>query len=134
MFLLWERKIMGWNESESKSTQRFEGFEMKAETMSFSFENMGLEVVTAAGKKKSVLDGVTGQIKHSQLVAVMGPSGAGKTTFMNALCGRAYYGKTTGTIKINGESDEILRHRKRVGFVPQDDIVHDDLTVRELRV
>jgi ABC-type multidrug transport system ATPase subunit len=34
-------------------------------------------------------------------------------------------------VLINGKKDKILKHRKRVGFVPQDDIVHDDLTVEE---
>ena len=47
------------------------------------------------------------------------------------LCGRAYYGTMTGALRINGEPGRILDHRKRVGFVPQDDIVHDDLTVEE---
>ena len=36
--------------------------------------------------------GVTGEFAPKKVAAIMGPSGAGKTTFMNALCGRAYYG------------------------------------------
>ena len=36
--------------------------------------------------------GVTGEFRPKRVAAIMGPSGAGKTTFMNALCGRAYYG------------------------------------------
>jgi ABC-type multidrug transport system ATPase subunit len=60
--------------------------------------------------------------------STLGPSGAGKTTFMNVLSGRAFYGTTEGTVKINGRDARILDHRHRVGFVPQDDIVHDDLT------
>ena len=79
---------------------------------------------------------------------------------LNALCGRAYYGKVTGTIKINGNNSLIEEHKpvsesfvlthamflsfgfiilfiiitcvtKTVGFVPQDDIVFPELTVRE---
>ena len=42
--------------------------------------------------KKMVLSGVTGCINCGEVTAVMGPSGAGKTTFLNALSGKAYYG------------------------------------------
>ena len=55
------------------------------------------------GLTKTVLQGVSGQIEASTLVAVMGPSGAGKTTFMNTLCGRAFYGTVTGSIRINNQ-------------------------------
>jgi ABC-type multidrug transport system ATPase subunit len=83
------------------------------------------------GTGKTVLQGVSGSIKSGSLVAVMGPSGAGKTTLMNVMCGRAHYGTVSGEMKLNGMSDNIIRHRKKVGFVPQDDTVHDDLTVYE---
>ena len=34
----------------------------------------------------------SGEFRPKKVAAIMGPSGAGKTTFMNALCGRCYYG------------------------------------------
>ena len=37
----------------------------------------------------------------------------------------------TGTLTLNGKVDRISNHRDIMGFVPQDDVVHDDLTVRE---
>ena len=111
---------LGGDTAEIRLAKKFAGFDPKKETMSFEFTNLGLVVNTANGSKK-VLDGVSGEIRHSTLVAVMGPSGAGKTTFMNTLCGRAFYGEVTGSIKINGVADRILRHRASVGFVPQDD-------------
>ena len=39
-----------------------------------------------------VLQGVTGHVRSGEVTAVMGPSGAGKTTFLNTLSGKAYYG------------------------------------------
>ena len=66
------------------------------------------------------------------LVNNRGPSGGGKTTFMNALSGRASYGVVTGEVSLNGVAgDTIGKFPSLVGFVPQDDIMHDDLTVYE---
>ena len=50
---------------------------------------------------------------------------------MNVLCDRAGYGTTSGNLTLNGRVDRISNHRDIMGFVPQDDVVHDDLTVRE---
>jgi ABC-type multidrug transport system ATPase subunit len=107
-------------------------FDYKRERVNFEFENLGLEVPTPKGPK-TVLKGVSGKINSGTLVAVMGPSGCGKTTFMNVLCGRAFYGKPTSgsVVKINGGKDEIMNYRNKIGFVPQDDVVHDTLTVQE---
>jgi ABC-type multidrug transport system ATPase subunit len=50
---------------------------------------------------------------------------------LNALCGRAFYGETTGIVKVNGRVSTIEDHSDAVGFVPQDDIMYAELTVRE---
>lgn len=50
---------------------------------------------------------------------------------MNTLCGRAYYGNVGGYIFVNGQEETINRCIDVVGFVPQDDIVFAELTVRE---
>merc|ERR1712151_1049885 len=49
----------------------------------------------------------------------------------NALCGRASYGNVTGSIKINGREGGVQEFPKLVGFVPQDDVMHADLTVEQ---
>ena len=55
----------------------------------------------------------------------MGPSGAGKTTFLNTLSGRATYGTPTGVLKVNGKPCDLTgggvldRWGSIVGFVPQ---------------
>lgn len=94
----------------------------------FEFDKLGLKI---KGSGKSVLDGVTGQIKSSHVTAVMGPSGAGKSTFVTTLAGKAYYGDPQGTIKINGKIRPLNDFKKVVGFVPQEDIMMRDLTVKE---
>ena len=52
-------------------------------------------------------------------------AGAGKTSFMNAISGRAYYAKRTGTMLVNDRNIDIPELGGHVGFVPQDDVVHD---------
>jgi ABC-type multidrug transport system ATPase subunit len=48
---------------------------------------------------------------------------------MNAILGRAPYANVSGTISVNGIKNGLLNARNSVGFVPQDDICHTDLTV-----
>ena len=74
---------------------------------------------------------MTGKLSPGRVTAVMGPSGAGKTTFLNALAGKAYHSYTTGIVLINGKPDPIKCYKKVIGFVAQDDIVHGNLTVEE---
>jgi len=88
----------------------------------FTYTDLTL-TVQAAGKPKVVVDHVSGAVPAATMTAVMGPSGAGKTSFMNVLCDRAGYGTTSGTLTLNGTPDRISNHRDIMGFVPQDDIV-----------
>ncbi|XP_061368742.1 putative white-brown complex homolog protein 30 [Gastrolobium bilobum] len=87
--------------------------------------------LTLSGKRKHLLRCVTGKIMPGRVSAVMGPSGAGKTTFLSALAGKARGCTMTGSILINGKPDSIHCYQKIIGFVPQDDIVHGNLTVEE---
>lgn len=64
-------------------------------------------------------------------VFMTGGSGAGKTSLLNALCGRSHYGTTNGIIHVNGKITNIEDCIDTMGFVPQDDIVYAELTVRE---
>jgi ABC transport system ATP-binding/permease protein len=70
--------------------------------------------------------------EHSgQLIAVMGGSGVGKSTLLNILNGNIVVQQ--GEIKIN--QFDINRNKKEIegliGFVPQDDLLFEDLTVWE---
>ena len=94
------------------------------------FKDLSLSV--EIGKKKvNVVDRVSGRIRGKTMTALMGGSGAGKTSLLNALCGRAHYGETTGEIYLNGHKIDLQKHIDCIGFVPQDDIVYPELTVRE---
>ncbi|TPX72646.1 hypothetical protein SpCBS45565_g00404 [Spizellomyces sp. 'palustris'] len=93
--------------------------------INFKFENLGLKLKGG----KTVLDGVNGEIKAGRLTAIMGPSGAGKTTFMNVLMGKV--SRTHGKLHINNREAEMHTYKKIIGYVPQEDIMLRELTVRE---
>ena len=87
------------------------------------------------GKKnarKRICNDVSLTIKPNEFVAIIGGSGAGKTTLLNCLAGIT--GFSVGEIYINGESitnaDKNLR--SLIGYVPQQDIVYDTLTLERM--
>lgn len=79
-----------------------------------------------------VVDEVSFSILPGEMVAIMGPSGAGKTSVLTTLAG--YTPPTSGHVLIDGLS--LYRHydvfRSAVGYVPQDDVMHRALTVEEV--
>ncbi|KAL6769007.1 hypothetical protein ACKKBF_B17105 [Auxenochlorella protothecoides x Auxenochlorella symbiontica] len=106
----------------------FRAFNSIRPRLHIEFRNLGLELHDG----RTILSGVTGRFEHSKVSAVMGPSGAGKTTFLSVLMGQSSsHGKTMGSLRINGRSVGIPDLQSVVGFVPQEDLVHEDLTVRE---
>jgi ABC-type multidrug transport system ATPase subunit len=85
-------------------------------------------VTTKEGRR--LLDGIGFALAERSLLAVIGPSGAGKSTLLRALTGVRPADQGTVTYDgrdLYGHYDE-LRHR--IGLVPQDDILHPQLTVR----
>ena len=81
------------------------------------------------GSARPVLQNVTGSIDRGSLVAVMGGSGAGKSTFVNVLMGKTNH--TGGQVSVNNIPGKLKRYKKVTGYVPQDDIVLPELTVYE---
>jgi ABC transport system ATP-binding/permease protein len=94
-----------------------------------TIEANGIVVLAPNGKR--LLDPVSLTVFPSELVALMGPAGAGKTTLLKALNG--YTRPVEGKVLFNGHSlyDYYDRFRQQMGYVPQDDIVHPQLTVRQ---
>ena len=118
--------------SDIGSATPMQGFNEKiryTSPVSIEFDNLGM---TLKSNNQVVLEGVTGEFPPGSLVALMGPSGGGKSTFLNALANRAPYGDVSGMVSLNGVAGETIgKYPRLVGFVPQDDIMHDDLTVYE---
>jgi len=88
-------------------------------------------VKTIKNQKKylNICNDVSLSIHPGELVAIIGGSGAGKTTFMNAISG--YQQPTSGQVLINGEKlyETYDALKNSIGYVPQQDIVYDNLTL-----
>jgi ABC-type multidrug transport system ATPase subunit len=84
-----------------------------------------------AAAPRALLSDISIRLMPATLTAVAGPSGAGKTTLMRLLSGQST--ATSGCVFYNGADLAAYReaHAPLMGFVPQDDIVHLDLSVRE---
>nr|GMC79652.1 putative white-brown complex homolog protein 30 [Ipomoea batatas] len=97
-------------------------------TLEIAFKDL---TITLKKKNIHLMRSVTGKMMPGRVAAVMGPSGAGKTTFLTAVLGKITGCAITGSILINGKDVSIQCYRKIIGFVAQDDIVHGNLTVEE---
>jgi ABC transport system ATP-binding/permease protein len=80
---------------------------------------------------KTLLDNISIAARPGMLTAVIGPSGAGKSTFARLVAG--YTHPTNGTVSFEGHNvhAEYASLRSRIGMVPQDDVVHGQLTVKQ---
>jgi ABC-type multidrug transport system ATPase subunit/ABC-type multidrug transport system permease subunit len=85
------------------------------------------EGVTMDVGDKQILAETTLSIEPGQLVAFIGESGSGKTTLLKALAGVT--SPSGGSIDVNGEP--VSSRLTDIGYLPQDEIVHPDLSVRE---
>eukprot|EP00435_Cladocopium_sp_Y103_P053813 s953_g17.t1 len=94
---------------------------------SVSFEDISLELPSG----DTILSGVSGEFRAGRMCAIMGPSGAGKTSLMNVLCGKASYATVSGVVRFNGQEGDFDDYKTVMGFVPQEDVVHEGLTVGE---
>ncbi len=79
----------------------------------------------------TLIDDVSFTVFSGEVVAVVGPSGSGKTTLINAINGIAP--ADSGQVLMNGEPfhGQVAQDRSLVGIVPQDDLVHAELSVEE---
>ncbi|MFF9213210.1 MULTISPECIES: FHA domain-containing protein [unclassified Streptomyces] len=99
------------------------------DTGEVSLDVQDLTVAVDRGRK-TLLDHVSFPVGQKCLLAVVGPSGAGKSTLLGALTGQRP--ADHGTVLYDGRDlyRDYAELRQRIGLVPQDDILHPQLTVR----
>jgi ABC transport system ATP-binding/permease protein len=80
---------------------------------------------------KELLDGISLTARPGTLTAIIGGSGAGKTTLSRLIAG--YTRPSAGNVTFEGHDihAEYATMRSRIGMVPQDDVVHRQLTVNQ---
>ena len=98
-----------------------------------SVDAVNVSVIRGTGDKAQVtLNKVSVSVGPGELVSIIGGSGAGKSTLLSCMCG--YLTPTDGNVLINGADlysnfDEL---KAMIGYVPQEDIVYDNLTVYDM--
>ncbi len=91
-----------------------------------SFENVSYNL-----NGKQILSNIQGVAQPGQLMAIMGASGAGKTSCLDILARKNKRGVVEGNIYVNGEKTSDADFRNLVGFVDQEDTMLPTLTVHE---
>jgi ABC transport system ATP-binding/permease protein len=100
-----------------------------ADSSQVAFAAIGLSVELNSGLV--LLDDVSFALEGAKLLGVVGPSGSGKSTLLGALTGVRPAGRghvIYGGRDVYAEYDSV---RRRIGFVPQDDLVQPELTIRQ---
>lgn len=82
-------------------------------------------------KKLQLLCDVSGAFRPGILTALMGVSGAGKTTLMDVLCGRKTGGTIEGDVRIGGYPKVHDTFARISGYCEQNDIHSPNITVEE---
>ena len=93
---------------------------------SLYFENVTYEL-----NGKHILLGIQGVAHPGEVTAIMGASGAGKTTFLDILARKNKRGEVNGDFFVNGEKVTDHDFKSVVGFVDQEDTMLPTLTVHE---
>ncbi len=90
-----------------------------------------VDLVVTVGRGRRILDEVGFALEPSSVLAVVGPSGSGKSTLLNALTG--FRPAESGNVAFDGRDVYATYEdlRSRMGLVPQADILHTQLSVRQ---
>lgn len=99
--------------------------------MTFKWENILIRVLHN-GKYRNLVNGLSGSLVEGEICAIMGPTGGGKTTLMNALYGIAPSNShTQGSVMYNNSKRRFKEWNRMVGYVKQSDMLNEKLTPKE---
>ena len=105
-----------------------DSFDLKIEQGSIELKNVTLSYI---GQKGSALNNISLSIPSGQITALVGPSGAGKTSILNLI--PRFYDPNNGELLIDNQdikNTTIKSLRSKIALVSQEPILFDD-TVRE---
>lgn len=104
-----------------------------AQMHGISLRACGINKFVGSGRKrKQILQDVNCEIQGNEFVAIIGGSGAGKTTLMNAISG--FEPDFEGNVFCNGIdlAEQFQNLKNIIGFVPQQDIIYENLTLKRM--
>eukprot|EP01101_Sappina_pedata_P004816 TRINITY_DN2092_c0_g1_i2.p1 TRINITY_DN2092_c0_g1~~TRINITY_DN2092_c0_g1_i2.p1 ORF type:complete len:648 (-),score=245.09 TRINITY_DN2092_c0_g1_i2:107-2050(-) len=113
-------------------------FRMLRNPLTLTWENVNYIIPQTIGclpgrrkvVEKQILFNVSGCVKPGELLAIMGSTGAGKSTMLDVLCDRKKRSMVSGEILLNGQ-DRTDSFTRLAAYVTQDDCLLPNLTVRE---
>ncbi len=137
-------RINGKQAISGRSTIRISGYKLSLENLrlikqdetggkvEIDARNISKVVTLPGGEQRVILNNLNFKIKPCEFVAILGGSGAGKSTLLQALMG--IWPATSGELLVNGAGyyEQYAALKSMIGYVPQDDIVHLDLSVEEV--
>ncbi|ETP00035.1 hypothetical protein F441_22542, partial [Phytophthora nicotianae CJ01A1] len=91
-------------------------------------------VTLPSGEEKQLLRGITAHFEPGRMVALMGATGAGKTTLMDVIAGRKTGGRIVGDIIVNGEPKNPANFSRITAYCEQMDIHSEAATILEALV
>lgn len=94
--------------------------------LTLSFHNLSFHLPSG----KALLEDMSGTVRPGRFTAIMGPSGAGKTTLMRALMGKLQ--GIEGETRVSQVPIEMKKLERLIGYVPQEDTMLRELTAREI--
>jgi len=98
--------------------------------VTISFQDVSVNVGKGT-RAKTILSHVSGIVQAGTLTAIMGPSGAGKTTLVDVVTKRKNTGKRKGIVLYDGEKPKASFLRYKVAYLQQEDSLIPNMTVEE---
>lgn len=94
-------------------------------------KNLEYFVTLPSGEEKQLLNGITAHFEPGRMTALMGATGAGKTTLMDVIAGRKTGGRVIGDIIVNGEPKNPANFSRITAYCEQMDIHSEAATIYE---
>uniref|UniRef100_A0A7S4MWX6 ABC transporter domain-containing protein n=1 Tax=Odontella aurita TaxID=265563 RepID=A0A7S4MWX6_9STRA len=127
-----ERQHVKEEVSIGKVKQQANEFNIPFIPVDLTFDTLVYEVEASTTKETlRLLNEVSGAFMAGRMCALMGSSGAGKTTLMDVIALRKTSGTITGKVELNGYEQERTSFLRCSGYVEQFDVQQPELTIRE---